>query len=441
MSVICKDTRGWLLDQLSHLNKAFQRCVSVKSPGQRQQMKCVFKREYFNIFKPHIISKLCSNTNVTARSYSNAVQEGEGNNDGNFETIREEPFSLKKKRKRKLKELNKGEVDAYEYHAKVSKIVLEGTKLLVEKGFAHGILDPSETGRESERLASGVDDNRLADLCEMAKQLPLVGDNEDKTVQIISEDDMTSTEDLDLFSYVTENISDCARLVTLMGQEYLIPPRSSFLLADISCIQPLVKYNKTYDVIVLDPPWENKSVKRSNRYNSLPSCQIKQIPIPSLAAPDCLVVTWVTNRQKHLQFVKEELYPYWSIEVLAEWQWVKITKSGEFVFPLESPHKKPYEILVLGRYKKIKDKSPSTPEVKTNTFPDCKLIISVPSTLHSQKPSLADVLKEFVDPEAKCLELFARNLQPGWTSWGNEVLKFQHLSYFNIEETWQDPLA
>ncbi|KAK1173697.1 N(6)-adenine-specific methyltransferase METTL4 isoform X3 [Acipenser oxyrinchus oxyrinchus] len=441
MSVIFKDTRGWLLDQLSHLNKAFQRCVSVKSPGQRQHLKCVFKREYFNIFKPHIISTLCSNSNVTARSYSNAAQEGEGNNDGNFETIGEEPFSLKKKRKRKLKELNKGEVDAYEYHAKVSKIVFEGTKLLVEKGFAHGILDPSAKGRESERLASGVDDNCLAGLCEMAKQLPLVDDNEDKTVQILSEDDMTSTEDLDLFSYVTENISDCARLVTLMGQEYLIPPRSSFLLADISCIQPLVKYNKTYDVIVLDPPWENKSVKRSNRYNSLPSCQIKQIPIPSLAAPDCLVVTWVTNRQKHLQFVKEELYPYWSIEVLAEWQWVKITKSGEFVFPLESPHKKPYEILVLGRYKKIKDKSPSTPVVKTNTFPDCKLIISVPSTLHSQKPSLADVLKEFVDPEAKCLELFARNLQPGWTSWGNEVLKFQHLSYFNIEETWQDPLT
>ncbi|MGH0146742.1 UNVERIFIED_CONTAM: hypothetical protein FKN15_055402 [Acipenser sinensis] len=411
MSVICKDTRGWLLDQLSHLNKAFQHCVSVKSPGQRQHLKCVFKREYFNIFKRHIISKLCSNTNVTARSYSNAAQEGEGNNDGNFETIREEQFSLKKKRKRKLKELNKGEVDAYEYHAKVSKIVLEGTKLLVEKGFAHGILDPSAKGRERERLASGVDDNRLADLCEMAKQLPLVGDNEDKTVQIISKDDMTSTEDLDLFSYVTENISVCKT------------------------------DNKTYDVIVLDPPWENKSVKRSNRYNSLPSCQIKQIPIPSLAAPDCLVVTWVTNRQKHLQFVKEELYPYWSIEVLAEWQWVKITKSGEFVFPLESPHKKPYEILVLGRYKKINDKSPSTPEVKTNTFPDCKLIISVPSTLHSQKPSLADVLKEFVDPEAKCLELFARNLQPGWTSWGNEVLKFQHLSYFNIEETWQDPLT
>ncbi|RXM37060.1 Methyltransferase-like protein 4 [Acipenser ruthenus] len=439
MSVICKDTRGWLLDQLSHLNKAFQRCVSVKSPGQRQQMKCVFKREYFNIFKPHIISKLCSNTNVTARSYSNAVQEGEGNNDGNFETIREEPFSLKKKRKRKLKELNKGEVDAYEYHAKVSKIVLEGTKLLVEKGFAHGILDPSETGRESERLASGVDDNRLADLCEMAKQLPLVGDNEDKTVQIISEDDMTSTEDLDLFSYVTENISDCARLVTLMGQEYLIPPRSSFLLADISCIQPLVKYNKTYDVIVLDPPWENKSVKRSNRYNSLPSCQIKQIPIPSLAAPDCLVVTWVTNRQKHLQFVKEELYPYWSIEVLAEWQWVKKYKTHGTVTMLPRSGRK--KVLSPRTSRGIVRKVNNSPRLTAKDIQSELAASGTGVSISTIGQVLHDVLKEFVDPEAKCLELFARNLQPGWTSWGNEVLKFQHLSYFNIEETWQDPLA
>lgn len=43
-----------------------------------------------------------------------------------------------------------------------------------------------------------------------------------------------------------------------------------------------------------------------------------------------------------------------------------------------------------------------------------------------------DVLKPYIRPEAECLELFARNLQPGWTSWGNEVLKFQHISYFTL---------
>lgn len=41
-----------------------------------------------------------------------------------------------------------------------------------------------------------------------------------------------------------------------------------------------------------------------------------------------------------------------------------------------------------------------------------------------------EVLKDYIKPDGECLELFARNLQPGWTSWGNEVLKFQHVDYF-----------
>ena len=37
-----------------------------------------------------------------------------------------------------------------------------------------------------------------------------------------------------------------------------------------------------------------------------------------------------------------------------------------------------------------------------------------------------DVMRQYLPKDAKCLELFARNLLPGWTSWGNEVL-------FNIQ--------
>ncbi|XP_020951806.1 methyltransferase-like protein 4 isoform X8 [Sus scrofa] len=187
---------------------------------------------------------------------------------------------------------------------------------------------------------------------------------------------------------------------------------------------------KTYDVIVIDPPWQNKSVKRSNRYSYLSPLQIKQIPIPKLAAPNCLVVTWVTNRQKHLRFVKEELYPSWSVEIVAEWHWVKITNSGEFVFPIDSPHKKPYEVLVLGRVRERAALLLRNAEVKELSIPDHKLIVSVPCILHSHKPPLAEVLKDYIKPEGEYLELFARNLQPGWTSWGNEVLKFQHMDYF-----------
>ncbi|XP_061851283.1 N(6)-adenine-specific methyltransferase METTL4 isoform X4 [Colius striatus] len=228
-----------------------------------------------------------------------------------------------------------------------------------------------------------------------------------------------------------ENSSNSAKIVVLMGQKYLVPPKSSFLLSDISCLQPLLNYKKKYDVIVIDPPWENKSVKRSNRYSHLSSWQIKQIPVPALAAPNCLVVTWVTNRQKHLRFVKDELYPHWSVKTLAEWHWVKITRDGEFVLPLDSLHKKPYEVLVLGRVQgDIKEASRKSEEILP--VPEHKLIVSIPCSLHSHKPPLAAVLAEFIKPDVECLELFARNLQPGWTSWGNEVLKFQHIDYFTL---------
>ena len=66
------------------------------------------------------------------------------------------------------------------------------------------------------------------------------------------------------------------------------------------------------------------------RYSYLSPLQIKQIPIPKLAAPNCLVITWVTNRQTHLRFVKGELYPSWSVETVAEWHWLKVSSEVNF---------------------------------------------------------------------------------------------------------------
>lgn len=79
--------------------------------------------------------------------------------------------------------------------------------------------------------------------------------------------------------------------------------------------------------------------------------QIKSLPVPLLLAPGALVGIWVTNKQKYLRFTKTELFPHWSVELVAEWYWVKVTRKGELVTDLDSPHKKPYEPLLLGRYK------------------------------------------------------------------------------------------
>ncbi|NWS83936.1 METL4 protein, partial [Toxostoma redivivum] len=386
---------------------------AIEAEGKRAKMRYVFREEFFDISKPHIAAapeeQLCQGCPEVNFCYCCFLL-------------------ILQKRKRKCV-FNQGELDALKYHSKVRKLIWEGTLHLVQEGLKSGFLHHTTAKLSCRKnnvphhIVCG-----LAELCEMAKQFPAVKESDHQAVHVLEE---TSSAEQDLLSCVVENSANCAKIIVLMGQKYLVPPKSSLLLSDISCLQPLLNYKKKYDVIVIDPPWENKSVKRSNRYSHLSSWQIKQIPVPELAAPNCLVVMWVTNRQKHLRFVKDELYPHWSVKTLAEWHWVKITTAGEFVLPLDSLHKKPYEVLVLGRVQAdVKEALRKTESVLP--IPEHQLIVSIPCSLHSHKPPLAAVLAEFIKPDAECLELFARNLQPGWTSWGNEVLKFQHIDYFTL---------
>ncbi|MFP4045432.1 MAG: MT-A70 family methyltransferase, partial [Rhodosalinus sp.] len=43
---------------------------------------------------------------------------------------------------------------------------------------------------------------------------------------------------------------------------------------------------------------------------------------------------------------------------------------------------------------------------------------------HSRKPDAGYAAAEALMPDARRLELFSRATRPGWTSWGNEVGKF-----------------
>ncbi|XP_029110432.1 methyltransferase-like protein 4 isoform X1 [Scleropages formosus] len=407
MSVLFQSARGWLVDQLSHANRGFERCIAGGTASRERFVRFSYKSEYFETLKPHIVDG-------SPRHEHNGARGAPGRGG--------------RKRKRKCEELNQGEIDAQHYHEKVRRVILEGMESFVEAGRSCGYL--AQVDGERRLLPAGPDD-RLAELCDTAKQLPLVDDSEEHPAQRVPSDD-ESLDTLDLFTRVTENPWPFAREVAFLGETYLLPPRCSFLLSDVSRLQPLLNYGKKFDAVVLDPPWENKSVKRSNRYSSLPSSQLARLPVADLCAPDCVVATWVTNRQQHRRFVREHLYPLWGVEPQAEWLWVKVTRSGAYVFPLDSPHKKPYEVLVLGRVRRGPDALLSSTRERGAALPDLRLIVSVPCRLHSHKPSLAEVLKEFLGPNPQCLELFARNLQPDWTSWGNEVLKFQHRSYFEV---------
>lgn len=65
-------------------------------------------------------------------------------------------------------------------------------------------------------------------------------------------------------------------------------------------------------------------VLTSYRYGSLKDEDLLDISMEDLAAPGCVVVVWVTNRMKHIKFVKDILFPQWSVTCVAEWQWLKV---------------------------------------------------------------------------------------------------------------------
>lgn len=122
----------------------------------------------------------------------------------------------------------------------VRKLIWEGTLHLVQEGLKSGFLHHATTELScGKNVVPGHIGCGLAELCEMAKQFPAVNDSDHRAVHVL--DNETSIPEQDLLSCVTENNSNRAKIVVLMGQKYLVPPKSSFLLSDISRLQPLVK--------------------------------------------------------------------------------------------------------------------------------------------------------------------------------------------------------
>ncbi len=109
---------------------------------------------------------------------------------------------------------------------------------------------------------------------------------------------------------------------------------------------------------------------------------------------------------------------------LFRWIWLKVTQSGEPVVPWDHPHKVPFEFIYVAR----KRRRPGETEVAED-----KVVCSVPSAFQSHKPPLVEVLEEVFPGSCKpgrCLEAFGRYLLPGWTTVGDQCLRFQHRDYF-----------
>ncbi|OTB08129.1 hypothetical protein M426DRAFT_201450 [Hypoxylon sp. CI-4A] len=203
----------------------------------------------------------------------------------------------------------------------------------------------------------------------------------------------------------------------------LIPDQSHYLSGTIgSKRDEFLSGAPLFDLIVLDPPWPSRSVKRKqNSYGIAYDMQearnlLSQIPVASHLKPDGIVAVWVTNKASVTDLLTSPggIFSEWDLEFVGEWIWLKITSSGDPIIDLEARWRKPWERLLLGRKRGGTSKSPIL----------TKVIMGVPD-IHSRKPNLRSLFQDLLPENYGGLEVFARNLTAGWWSWGNEVLHFQ----------------
>lgn len=186
------------------------------------------------------------------------------------------------------------------------------------------------------------------------------------------------------------------------GETFLFPKNCKFFCKDVSVIQKHLIVNQTqsinksemqcmikYDLILLDPPWWNKYIRRKNAkcdtaYKMMYNEDLRNIPVEDLLNENGIVVVWCTNSQQHMKALIEDIFPKWNVKYLGKWFWVKVTKNGDPICNFsEPPGKQPFEQIVFGC--RLKE--------RLNEFPDGKLVVSVPSALHSHKPPLVGQLR------------------------------------------------
>ncbi|KAI1470725.1 MT-A70-domain-containing protein [Daldinia caldariorum] len=205
--------------------------------------------------------------------------------------------------------------------------------------------------------------------------------------------------------------------------ESLIPDQSHYLLGTIESRRgAFIADAPMFDLIVLDPPWPSRSVKRKqNSYTIAYNMQevrdlLTHIPIASHLKSDGIVAVWVTNKPAVTDLLTSPhgIFSEWGLELVGEWTWLKITSSGDPVIDLEAQWRKPWERLLLGRKRSSRVKTP---------IPN-KVTLGVPD-IHSRKPNLRRLFQGLLPENYIALEVFARNLTAGWWGWGSEVLYFQ----------------
>ena len=161
-----------------------------------------------------------------------------------------------------------------------------------------------------------------------------------------------------------------------------------------------------YQVIYADPPWQYDFAASTSRsieahYNSMTVDDLKALNVQP--AENALLLLWATSPK-----LREALavMDAWGFEYKTHAIWDKVKIGMGYWFRGQ------HELLMVGTRGKWPPPEPAQRMAS---------VIREPRGRHSRKP---DTIREWIEstwPEAKRIELFAREAWKGWDTFGNQV--------------------
>lgn len=192
---------------------------------------------------------------------------------------------------------------------------------------------------------------KLGRLRELIKAIKKMNDNDGKgSIEIVDYSELQSSVELLCDRVIA--ISKGAILVSA-GTATLLPPRSRFVWGDVRKGLRLMAESKslqgTHSIVVGDPPWPNRSVRRAGRYQTMRLEDLLALGahVGNLSSHDAILALWVTNDPKVISFVKSELFPSWGFRYVQTWYWLKVGREGRPVCGV-SLHRLPLERVLIG---------------------------------------------------------------------------------------------
>lgn len=175
---------------------------------------------------------------------------------------------------------------------------------------------------------------------------------------------------------------------------------------------------KKYKIIYADPPWDYKDKRdkhprmcggASAHYNTMGLKDLKELPIQKITDDNCYLFMWATfpNLKEALELIDAWGFKYKTLG----FSWIKTNKkNGKPFFGIGYYTKSNCEVCLIA----LKGK----PFKVSNSISS---VVIEPREEHSKKPDVVrNSIVEFCGDVPR-IELFARQQNDGWDSWGNQL--------------------